>query len=177
MSIMMRLRILSWNVRGANDPEKRRIIKAFIRSKKVDIVCLQETKLKEMTEGLIRSLGVGSYLDCASISEVGASDIVVFWDSRVFQLIGKEESQYTISCRFRTCNENNQRRACLDRFLVTEDWDACFRGVGQSLLQRPVSDHFPILLEGGGGLVRGPLPFRFENMWIGDESFKDLIKD
>ena len=72
---------------------------------------------------------------------------------------------------------NNQRRARLDRFLVTEDWYAHFRGVGQSLLQRPVSDHFPILLEGGGGLVRGPLLFRFENMWIRDESFKDLIKD
>ena len=64
---------------GANDPEKRRIIKAFIRSKKVDIVRLQETKLKEMTGGLIRSLGVGRNLDWASISAVGASGgIVVF---------------------------------------------------------------------------------------------------
>ena len=25
--------------------------------------------------------------------------------------------------------------------------------------------------------MRGPLPFRFENMWIRDESFKDLVKD
>ena len=65
----------------------------------------------------------------------------------------------------------------MDRFLVTEDWDAHFRGVGQSLLQSLVSNHFLILLEGGGGLVRGPLPFRFENMWIKDESLKDLIKD
>ena len=69
------------------------------------IVCLQETKLKEMTRGLIRSLGVGRYLDCA----VGASGgIVVFWDSRVFQLIEEEESRYTISCRFRTFDENFQ---------------------------------------------------------------------
>ena len=57
VSLMMRLRILSWNERGANDLEKRRIIKAFIRSKEVDIVSLQETKLKKMTGGLIRSLG------------------------------------------------------------------------------------------------------------------------
>ena len=55
--------------------------------------------------------------------------------------------------------------------------DAHFGGVGPSLLQRSVSDHFPILLERGGGLVRGSLPFRFENMWISDERFKDLIKD
>ena len=79
VSLMMRLRILSWNERGENDLEKRRIIKAFIRSKKVDIVSLQETKLKKMTGGLIRSLGVGRYLDWASISAVGAlGGIVVF---------------------------------------------------------------------------------------------------
>ena len=41
----MKLKILSWNVRGANDPEKRKAIKNFIRIHKVDMVCLQETKV------------------------------------------------------------------------------------------------------------------------------------
>ena len=41
---------------------------------------------------------VGRYLDWASINAVGAlGGILVFWDSRVFQLIGKEESRYTIN--------------------------------------------------------------------------------
>ncbi|RVX02510.1 LINE-1 reverse transcriptase-like [Vitis vinifera] len=35
--------------------------------------------------------------------------------------------------------------------------------------------HFPILLE-GGGLKRGPSPFRFENMWLEEEGFKDKMK-
>ena len=70
----------------------------------------------------------------------------------------------------------NQREAMLDHFLDTEDWDAHFGEVVQSLLQRPVSDHFPIILEGGGSLTRGPTPFRFENMWIKEEGFKDLIR-
>ena len=57
------LKILSWNVRGANDPEKRKIIKAFLKSQRVDVVFLQETKLKDISRGMIRHLGVGRFLD------------------------------------------------------------------------------------------------------------------
>ncbi|RVW83846.1 putative ribonuclease H protein [Vitis vinifera] len=36
-------------------------------------------------------------------------------------------------------------------------------------------DHFPITIE-GGGIKRGPVPFRFENMWLKVEGFKDLLR-
>ena len=36
----MKLRILSWNVRGANDRDKRRMIKDVIKSQKAYLVCL-----------------------------------------------------------------------------------------------------------------------------------------
>ena len=64
----------------------------------------------------------------------------------------------------------------LDHFLVFEDWESRFRGVVQSTLSRPVSDHYPILLD-GGEVRRGLLPFRFENTWLKEEMFKDLLKD
>ena len=70
---------------------------------------------------------------------------------------------------------NNQSFSRLDRFLVNEEWDCRFSGSRQCILLRPVSDHFLILLE-GGGLRRGPSPFRFENMWLKVEGFKDLLK-
>ena len=38
-----------------------------------------------------------------------------------------------------------------------------------------MSDHFQLLLN-GGGLRRGPSPFRFENMWLKVEGVKDLLK-
>ena len=59
----MRLRILSWNVRRVNDRDKRNLIKNVIKTQKVDLVCLQETKTQEMSSGIVRSLGVGRCLE------------------------------------------------------------------------------------------------------------------
>ena len=60
---LMKLRLLSWNVRGANDSSKRKVIKAMIRNQKVDLFCLQETKIQTMSEGVVRSLDSGRFLD------------------------------------------------------------------------------------------------------------------
>ncbi|RVW97689.1 Transposon TX1 uncharacterized 149 kDa protein [Vitis vinifera] len=70
---------------------------------------------------------------------------------------------------------NNQSWARLDRFLVNTSWLDQFSSVLQSRLPRPLSDHFPVSLE-GGGLRRGPSPFRFENMWLKVEGFQDMIR-
>ncbi|RVW88828.1 hypothetical protein CK203_034743 [Vitis vinifera] len=45
---------------------------------------------------------------------------------------------------------NNQSWARLGRFLVSPSWLDQFNGVIQRRLPCPVSDHFPLLLEGGG---------------------------
>ncbi|RVW27354.1 hypothetical protein CK203_109429 [Vitis vinifera] len=70
--------------------------------------------------------------------------------------------------------QNNQAWARLDRFLMSPSWIDQFNGINQCRLPRPVSDHFPITLV-GGGIRRGSTPFRFENMWLKEEGFKDLV--
>ena len=215
---------------------------------------------------MIRSLRVGRFLEWVTINAEGASGgILIFWDTRVIQLLEKEEGQYTLSCRFKSLEEdfiwvfigvygptvygrredlwdelgairglwgdpwclggdfnairdprernregsfthsirrfsqvtdelelkdismqgglftwkggpNYGRMARLDRFLITEEWDCQFGKVTQSILPRPISDHSPILLEGGTWL-NGPSPFRFENIWLKVEGFKELIRD
>ena len=37
--------ILCWNVRGLNNPAKRSAVREFVQAAKVNLVCLQETKL------------------------------------------------------------------------------------------------------------------------------------
>ena len=63
----------------------------------------------------------------------------------------------------------------LNRFLVSENWEIHFNGMVQYILSRPVSNHFPILLD-EGGLRRGPTPFRFKNMWLKEEGVDNLLK-
>ena len=88
----MKLKILSWNVRGANFGAKRKVIKAFVKMQRVDVVCLQETKLKEVSNRMIRDLGVGRFLEWVAINAEGASGgFLIFWDTRVIQLLEKEE--------------------------------------------------------------------------------------
>ncbi|KAL6343239.1 hypothetical protein AAG906_021150 [Vitis piasezkii] len=90
--MQMKIRILSWNVRWANNRDKRKIIKSVIKSQRVDVVCLQETKIKEMTTGL------------SVVNLMGAAgDIMVFWDNRVFELVDLEEGEYSMLCHFKNC--------------------------------------------------------------------------
>ena len=70
---------------------------------------------------------------------------------------------------------NGRSMSCLDRFLVTADWESHCNKVIQRCLPRSVSDHFPILLD-SDGVRTGPSPFRFELMWLKYEGFKEILK-
>ena len=98
----MKIRILSWNVIRANNMDKRKIIKLVIKSQRVDVVCLQETKIKEMTTRLVRSLRVGRNIEWRAVNSRGAvGGILVFWDNRIVELVGWEEgvSQFRVGLK------------------------------------------------------------------------------
>ena len=70
---------------------------------------------------------------------------------------------------------NGRSKSRLDRFLVSSDWESQFSNVAQRSLPRPISDHFPILLD-SDGIRSGPSPFRFELMWLKFRGFRELLK-
>ena len=68
----------------------------------MDVVYLQETKIKDMNMGIVRSLGVGRHIDWRAINSRGAAGgVLVFWDNRVVELLEVEEGMFTVSCQFK----------------------------------------------------------------------------
>ena len=65
----------------------------------------------------------------------------------------------------------------LDIFLVSDDWEDHFGNVTQTILPKPLSNHFPILLVEGGNTAKGPTPVWFEDMWLKAKGFKDRIAE
>ena len=103
---LIKLRLLSWNVRGANDNSKRKVIKALIRSQWADLFCLQETKIQAMSEGVVRSLGTGKFLDWGALDAYGSTrGILICWDKRTLEVLEMEVGHFSISCRLRNVED------------------------------------------------------------------------
>ena len=105
----MKVKIISWNVRGVNNLEKRKFIRNFIRTQRVDLVCLQETKIQGMNKALVHSIGVGRFLDWkASDAEGTAGGILLLWDKRRLSLVESKYDSYSFSFLFRMVDDDFQ---------------------------------------------------------------------
>ncbi|RVW26531.1 hypothetical protein CK203_103819 [Vitis vinifera] len=134
----MKIRLLSWNVRGANDSSKRKVIKAMIRSQKVDL-------------------------------ELGG--ILICWDKRTLEeCMGRSKEDREI-----LWEELGAIRGIWD-----DPW--CLGGdFNVTLSQRERSNQGRLTgamrrFCSGGGIRRGPSPFRFENIWLKVDGFKELLR-
>jgi hypothetical protein len=65
--------------------------------------------------------------------------------------------------------------AKIDRVFISTDWEAAFPLVRVRALERPPSDHNPILINSGDNAYVGKKRFRFEKWWLEKETFRDLV--
>jgi exonuclease III len=54
--LIMKPKIISWSMRGMNEPEKRMKIRKLLREWKANIVCLQETEMEVTNKEVVRSV-------------------------------------------------------------------------------------------------------------------------
>ena len=105
----MKIKILSWNVRGVNDPDKRRVIKSFLISNRVDLVCLKETKVQQMNNFMARSLGVGRFLNWRALNAEGsAGGILLLRDKRRINMVDSVVGSFSVSSLFRMAEDGFQ---------------------------------------------------------------------
>ena len=97
----MNCNILSWNVRGLNCPDKRLMVRNLLCQWRVDIVCLQETKLEYISRKDVFSLWGCRYVDWCYVAAYGAAGgILVMWDKRVVTKVDMEVGECVAACSF-----------------------------------------------------------------------------
>ena len=103
----MNLRIISWNVRGLNNREKRRRVHNSLRMWKGDVVCLQETKMESISTGVVRSIWGSPFVGWDFQAAEGASGgMLLMWDKRVVEQLDVAKGVFTLSCKFK-CMESD----------------------------------------------------------------------
>ncbi|KAL4632810.1 hypothetical protein ACB092_04G077700 [Castanea dentata] len=82
----MNLKILSWNVRGLNNPQKRDTVKNLLKEWKCDVVCFQETKLDSINSAVVKSLWSTPFVDWVALDAIHtAGGVILAWDKRAYQ--------------------------------------------------------------------------------------------
>ena len=98
----MNLRLLSWNVRGLNNPWKRQVCKNLLKEWNCDVVCFQETKVASIDIAFVRSLWGSPFIDWVALDAVQTSGgVLLVWDKRVFEKMDIIVGQFSVSVLLR----------------------------------------------------------------------------
>jgi hypothetical protein len=103
--LFVKPKILSWNVRGLNERDKRLGIKESTQRME-GIICLQESKLEHLSR-LVCSFWGCQHVDWCYLGVGGASrGILLMWDRRVVENLVECVGNFTVACSFRNVKIN-----------------------------------------------------------------------
>jgi hypothetical protein len=106
VKFLMKHNILTWNVRGLNEGRKRLRIRNLLSKWKLDIACLQETKLELISNQLVQSLWRCPNVDWYHVASNGASGgILLMWDNRVVSKIDVCMGSFVAACSFKNVDD------------------------------------------------------------------------
>ncbi|KAJ4969222.1 hypothetical protein NE237_015923 [Protea cynaroides] len=97
---------LCWNIRGYNDPLKRKAIRKRIKASKCSFVVILDSKIKE-DNILYTCHSIAKGWDCIHNCSVnGTARIIIGWDPNIFSLVKVAASNQLIHCQVNIRNSN-----------------------------------------------------------------------
>lgn len=102
----MDLKTLSWNVQGLSNKEKHIIISQGFIIAKPDLICLQETKLREMNDMFVKDIwGLSSSSWLALLSWGASGGILLIWNKQKLEVLDHELGAFSISIRYKVLRD------------------------------------------------------------------------
>jgi exonuclease III len=99
--------LLNWNVRGLNDPAKRNAVREFLATIRVNIVCLQETKLNVIDDFVIMQCLGPSFDGYVYLpADHTRGGILLAWDTSVIEIAHISFDTYAITGEIKTKDNN-----------------------------------------------------------------------
>lgn len=91
---MHNLKMISWNIRGMNSPQKRRKVFQYLKKQNADVICLQETHIKEKDIRLLENRRLGK--EFISANSKKKNGVVMYINNRfnVKKLLEDTEGRY-----------------------------------------------------------------------------------
>jgi len=91
------MKVISWNVRGLSGFEKRKEVRALVQEKCMFILCLQETKLQVVNDGICVALWGNQSISYSFRPFVGASGgLLTVWDSSKVEVWSSVSFDHTL---------------------------------------------------------------------------------
>jgi exonuclease III len=98
-------KILVWNVRGLNSSVRQDSVRDFVETVRVDVVCLQETKMQNISYHTILSMLGSNFSEYIFLPSVGVSGgILVAWRHNLKSTGQSRIDNHSVSVQF--CKEN-----------------------------------------------------------------------
>ena len=96
--LLVLMKVLSSNVCGLGGASRRLVVKEMVTSQKVQIVMLQESKLKEVFDRLVKELWGRGYVNWVVVDAVGAAGgQLLLWDTCLVSGVKSWKDIFSIS--------------------------------------------------------------------------------
>jgi len=103
----MKVKILTWNVRGLNNEASKNLVKTSLQKWKADVICLQETKVNKGVERVAFQLWPSRWMRCGfMVADGSKGGILLMWDSRVWKGSKVEEGNFSITYKFEALQDS-----------------------------------------------------------------------